>query len=222
MKFFGKRKTSGTSGQPDSGNPSKEATTQKAAPSTSGGETHTPTNEGKSQKASPQPKAKSPEGEASSKPNSSPAKPNESPPEKSESPSHSAGNTETPNTQQGGEEDNDSGKTQGMISSEKAVKFVNKTVLNSKVQGMQGSSKTLADQASAMMIQDMRAFVQGNEQLITAGMGKAIALMVDPATTEKGVKAAEALTKVMQDLSKFATTIGTSASSVMTSFDKAS
>lgn len=113
---------------------------------------------------------------------------------------------------------NASAASSGLQAVEGAVDYVNKTVLSSQVTGMTGTSQTLADQAAAMMIQDVRAFMQGNEQLITAGMGKAISYVVDPATTKKGEDMIKALSTAMKDLTTFAGEVAKAASGVLQDF----
>ena len=99
------------------------------------------------------------------------------------------------------------GNTPGLTTTENAVTFINDTVLNPSVTPMTGTGQTMTDQAAAMMFQDLRAFMQGNEQLLTAAFGKAVALAVDPATTTEAQNVMTALEQIMTDLTLFASDV---------------
>ncbi len=110
--------------------------------------------------------------------------------------------------------------TPGMAQVQNAVEFTETKVLQAEAKPMIGTSKAMADQAAAMMVQDMRAFLQGSEQVITMGTAKAIALLMDPATQPTGEKALKAIEQLMTVLPTYATDIGTAAGKILTEFDK--
>lgn len=120
--------------------------------------------------------------------------------------------------------DSDSGSTTstsspGMTASENAVEFINNAVLNPTATSMANTSKPMVDQAAGMMIQDARAFLQSNEQIMTAAMAKAAAMMLVPATSAEGATAMAALTAALTTLAAFSATVGTTAAGIITDFD---
>ena len=107
--------------------------------------------------------------------------------------------------------------TQGMQQVQNAIEFVETLVLQPDVQPMQATAKLMADQAAAMMIQDMRSFLQGNEQVLTLAISKAIAMIL--AGDPQGEKALKQIEGFMEKLPAFATSIGTAASGIVTEFN---
>lgn len=105
---------------------------------------------------------------------------------------------------------------------EESVKFINKEVLNPSVTPIEGTAKPLADQAAAMMIQDARTFLQGNEQVLTVAIAKAtqMALNPTPNISKVGNEALQSLGTVLDKLTDFSTKVGTSAASISSEFGK--
>jgi hypothetical protein len=106
----------------------------------------------------------------------------------------------------------DSTHNSNVQDTEDGVKFINDQVLNATATPMTGSAKIMADQAAGMMLEDMRGFVQGMEQLVTVGMGQAIAQVL--AGNPNGAKAVEQLTYVLSNLATYAINIGAAAAFV--------
>ncbi|MEL6142431.1 MAG: hypothetical protein AAFU67_12510 [Bacteroidota bacterium] len=112
--------------------------------------------------------------------------------------------------------------TPGMQMVQNAVEFTDTHVLQPDVKPIQGTSKTMADQAAAMLIQDMRSFMQGSEQIITVGMAKSIALMLDPATEQIGNNGLQQLENLLTKLPEFAAKMGSTATKIANEFGKSS
>lgn len=109
----------------------------------------------------------------------------------------------------------------GLQASVNSIDFINKEVLQNGSVGLNGTAKPMADQAAAMMLEDMRSFLQGSEQIMTIALGKAtaMALSPDPATAEAGNKALTSITGVLNTLPTFASSIGQSATDIAKNFD---
>ena len=115
----------------------------------------------------------------------------------------------------------ESNSTPGMQDIKGAVKFINRQVLKPEVKPITGTAKTMADQAAAMMIEDMRSFLQGTEQILTAALAKAAAqaLNPDPTIAATGQAALASLSTVLGDLPVFAQGIGDAATTIAYRFD---
>lgn len=98
------------------------------------------------------------------------------------------------------------------------VEFINKEVLQPVVTPITGLAKPMADQAAAMMIQDMQSFLQGTEQVLTIAIAKAAALMLDEKTIPAGTAALAAYTGVLTELTTFSTAVGLSATTIASGF----
>ena len=112
--------------------------------------------------------------------------------------------------------------TPGMQMVQNAIEFVSEHVLQPDVKPMTNTSKLMADQAAAMMIQDMRGFLQGSEQFLLAAIAKAVAMTMSPNPEERqrGTDALEKLKSLLTEtLPKFADAIGESAGKITKNFD---
>ena len=76
----------------------------------------------------------------------------------------------------------------------------------------------LVEQAAGMMIQDAQVFLQGNEQIFTAGMAQAIALLLDPATSATGETALTTMSTALTSLTAFAESVGSTAAGIVNDF----
>ncbi|WP_440958917.1 hypothetical protein ACFELO_02060 [Oceanicaulis sp. LC35] len=76
----------------------------------------------------------------------------------------------------------------------------------------------LADQAAVMMLEDLRGYMQGSEQLVLAASGQAMALLLDPATQDTGKKALQELATWQTSLITFSGSVTTTASTIKTDF----
>ena len=103
---------------------------------------------------------------------------------------------------------------------EQEVEFINAEVLSPNVTPMIGSSKPLADQAAAMMIQDTQSFLQSNEQVLTIAIAKAAAMMLspDPLTAEAGQNALNAYSIFLTSLATYSGTVGATATTIAANF----
>lgn len=108
--------------------------------------------------------------------------------------------------------------TEAATVTEQEVEFINAEVLQPTVTPITGMAKPMADQAAAMMIQDMQSFLQGNEQVLTIAIAKAAALMLDPETEETGEKALNAYAAFLGKLSDYSGKIGKSAAGIASDF----
>lgn len=101
---------------------------------------------------------------------------------------------------------------------EQEVEFINAQVLQPEVTPITGMAKPLADQAAAMMIQDMQSFLQGNEQVLTIAIAKAAAMMLNEATAPTGKEALQEYAEFLTKLAGYSTIIGTSATKIASEF----
>ena len=83
--------------------------------------------------------------------------------------------------------------------------------------GQPGIAKPIADQAAAMMVQDMRTFLQGTEQILTIAIARALAEVVQ-SDGARGTIALETCKKFLKDLPDFAKGIGSAASEITNDF----
>ncbi|MFK7796597.1 MAG: hypothetical protein AB8E82_04025 [Aureispira sp.] len=111
--------------------------------------------------------------------------------------------------------------SQGMEVTKDAVEFVNAQVLQTKVTNSGFSAHPLVDQATAMMVQDVRTFLQGSEQMTMAALGKAMGMAVssDPTEQAAGLAAIATIGNLMKNLSTAAAEIGSTASSIKKGFN---
>lgn len=113
---------------------------------------------------------------------------------------------------------NDSGTPTPSTPTESSVQFINQEVLNQPTSSMPDISIPLVEQAAGMMIQDAQVFLQSNEQIFTAGMAQAIALLLNPATSETGQTALTTMSTALTALTTFSATVGTTASGIVSDF----
>lgn len=115
--------------------------------------------------------------------------------------------------------------TRGLAMMEEAVEFTNTAVLDPTrglsgtilPTGMQVGANVLAEQAGAMMIEDMRSFLQGAEMILLPAIARALnqTLMADPA----GAVALSQIETVMASLSQFSGAIIAEAGATKAVFD---
>jgi hypothetical protein len=82
---------------------------------------------------------------------------------------------------------------------------------------MSSTANLIADQSAAMMIEDMRTFVQGNEQVLMIAIAKCLAQIVET----DGAKGTMALTQCedfMTYLTTYVTKIGAAAGGISADF----
>jgi hypothetical protein len=82
------------------------------------------------------------------------------------------------------------------------------------------AGRMMASQTAALMLEDMRAFLQGSEQVLLVALAKAAQLATEENTTEQGKLALAAVAESLRSLATFASEITESASQVATVFDK--
>lgn len=114
--------------------------------------------------------------------------------------------------------DNSSVTTTALTPFQQNVAFINQQVLQSVSKPIDGGSKMIADQAAALMVEDMRSFLQGCEQILTVAMAKAAALATNQATVAEGTVAIQSVITAMAALPTYATKIAGSAGSIITAF----
>ena len=104
-----------------------------------------------------------------------------------------------------------------------SVEFINEQVLHPDATSFEGTSKLVADQGAAMMIQDMRGFLQGSEQVFMLATAKAIkkTLSMNPIEREAGKEALEQILMCQSKLGVFAGEIGQAAGQIIKDFDGA-
>ncbi len=107
--------------------------------------------------------------------------------------------------------------TTGMSMVQNAVIFTNEQVLQSDAKPFKATSKLLADQAAAMMIEDVRAYLQGSEQMLTAAAAQGFALIIAGEET-KGTAVLAQVTAMQTALPIYAATIGATAITITSDF----
>lgn len=98
------------------------------------------------------------------------------------------------------------------------VEFINQQVLQPINQPMDTGSRLIAEQAAALMVEDMRSFLQGCEQILTIAMAQAAKLATNEATVAQGTVAITSVTQAMAALPTYATNIATSAGCIVSAF----
>jgi len=68
------------------------------------------------------------------------------------------------------------------------------------------------------MLEDLRGYMQGSEQLVLAASGQAMALLLDPATQDTGKKALQELATWQSSLITFSGSVTSTASTIKTDF----
>lgn len=84
------------------------------------------------------------------------------------------------------------------------------------------ASRIMANQTAALMLEDMRSFLQGSEQLLLVALAKAAQLATEEKTADQGKVALGSVTEALQGLTLFAREITAAAHSVATAFDSKS
>lgn len=92
-------------------------------------------------------------------------------------------------------------------------------LLQTNPQLASAASRLMANQTAALMLEDMRCFLQGSEQLLFVALAKAAHLATEETTTEQGKAALSAVTDALQGLTGFARELTAAASAVATAFD---
>ena len=101
---------------------------------------------------------------------------------------------------------------------QKAVAFNQAQLTAQKGEVLGALESPLADQAAVMMLEDMRGYMQGSEQLVLAASGQAMALLLDPATQQTGKDALTALGDWQTQLTTFAGSVTTTANTIKEDF----
>lgn len=92
----------------------------------------------------------------------------------------------------------------GLALIERAVSFNRQTLTAASASSAGATADAAGEQAAALMVEDLRSYMQGSEQLVMAASGKAMAMLLDPATQETGTAALAALTAYQTQLIVFA------------------
>ncbi|MGD1846611.1 MAG: hypothetical protein ACFB10_14585 [Salibacteraceae bacterium] len=102
-----------------------------------------------------------------------------------------------------------------------SVSFINEQVLQASAAPFTGSAKLIADQAAAMMVQDVRGFMQGSQQVIMLATARAISqtLSQDEAAQKAGAKTLKLIAKIQTNLTVFTGEVGTIASKIANDFN---
>lgn len=98
-----------------------------------------------------------------------------------------------------------------------SVTYINAEVLSPTSSPMSNTANLIADQSAAMMIEDMRSFVQGNEQVLAIAISRCLDQIIKTDGLE-GTVALEQCTKFMTELTVFATAMGTAAGGISSDF----
>lgn len=96
---------------------------------------------------------------------------------------------------------------------------VNQQLLQTNPQLAAAASRLMANQTAALMLEDMRCFLQGSEQVLLVALAKAARLATEETSTEQGKAALNAVTDALQGLTGFARELTAAASAVATAFD---
>lgn len=108
--------------------------------------------------------------------------------------------------------------TPGLALIESAVSF-NKQALTAASASSAGATADAAgEQAAALMVEDLRSYMQGSEQMVLATSGQAMAMLLDPATQETGTAALTALAVFQTSLIAFAGEVVTTAGAIKGEF----
>jgi len=98
-----------------------------------------------------------------------------------------------------------------------SVTYINAQILDATSTSLVNSAPLIADQSAAMMIEDMRVFVQGNEQVLMIAVSKCLAEIVET-DGAKGTTALGLCTGYMTFLTTYATAMGAAAGGIAADF----
>lgn len=101
---------------------------------------------------------------------------------------------------------------------QKAAAFNQAQLTAQKGEVMGALESPLADQAAVMMLEDLRGYMQGSEQLVLAASGQAMALLLDPATQDTGKTALKELASWQTSLITFSDSVTDTASTIKGDF----
>ena len=101
---------------------------------------------------------------------------------------------------------------------QKAAAFNQAQLTAQKGEVLGALESPLADQAAVMMLEDLRGYMQGSEQLVLAASGQAMALLLDPATQDTGKTALKELAAWQASLITFSGSVTDTASTIKTDF----
>lgn len=87
------------------------------------------------------------------------------------------------------------------------------------IQRLDGISQPLADQSAAMMIEDMRSFMQGAQQMITVAIAKATAMTLNETTAKTGKDALNSIESLMEKITKYGENVNDLASNIVNNFE---
>jgi hypothetical protein len=101
---------------------------------------------------------------------------------------------------------------------QKAVAFNQAQLTAQTGEVLSALENPVADQAAVMMLEDVRGYMQGSEQLLLAASGQALALLVDPLTQSEGQTALEQIAIWQTKITTFADAVTTTASTIKGDF----
>ena len=99
------------------------------------------------------------------------------------------------------------------------IQAVYQHLIQANPQLASAASRIMANQTAALMLEDMRSFLQGSEQLLLVALAKAAQLATQEKTTDQGKVALNAVTDALQALTTFAREMTAAAGSVSAAFD---
>ena len=101
---------------------------------------------------------------------------------------------------------------------QKAVAFNQAQLTAQTGEVLSALENPVADQAAVMMLEDVRGYMQGSEQLLLAASGQALALLVDPLTQSEGQTALEQIAIWQANITTFADAVTSTASTIKEDF----
>lgn len=99
-----------------------------------------------------------------------------------------------------------------------AVSFNRQTLTAASASSAGATADAAGEQAAALMVEDLRSYMQGSEQMVLAASGQAMAMLLDPATQETGTAALTALAAYQTSLIAFAGEVVTTAGAIKGEF----
>lgn len=108
--------------------------------------------------------------------------------------------------------------TPGLALIESAVSFNRQELTAASTSSAGATADAAGEQAAALMVEDLRSYMQGSEQMVLAASGQAMAMLLDPATQETGTAALTALAAYQTSLIAFAGEVVTTAGAIKGEF----
>ena len=106
----------------------------------------------------------------------------------------------------------------GMEIIQKAVQFTADQVAPKTGEVLGALEDPAGAQAAALMMGDLRGYMQGTEQILMAASGQAMKLLLDEATQPTGITALEKIVYFQGELTTFAGKVVTEATKIKTEF----